>query len=81
MGIATVLVKGEVLPKDTNDPTLMEHINLNEQETSLVLGTCVYKGVENKSLNPKSVTMSALMGYFDDTSREWTDGVLSSGIR
>lgn len=25
--------------------------------------------------------MSSLMGFFDDTSREWTDGVLSSSIR
>ena len=25
--------------------------------------------------------MPALMGFFDDTSREWTDGVLSTSIR
>ena len=37
--------------------------------------------MSNYSLNPKSVNMSQLMGFFDDTSREWTDGVLTNAIR
>ena len=41
----------------------------------------MYKGVINFTLNPKSVSMNQLMGQFDETSREWTDGVLSHGIR
>ena len=45
MGINTVMMKGEVLPKDTNDPTLMDHVKLSPEEHNIVLGTCVYKGV------------------------------------
>ena len=33
------------------------------------------------TLNPKSVTMKQLMGFFDETSREWTDGLMSHAIR
>lgn len=40
MGISIVMVKGEVLPKETNDPTLMEHLTLNEEEKAIVTGTC-----------------------------------------
>lgn len=46
-----------------------------------MLATCKFKGVSNFTINPKSVSMAQLMGYFDETSREWTDGVLSHGIR
>ena len=35
----------------------------------------------NFTMNPKSITMRELMGHFDETSREWTDGVLTHGIR
>ena len=30
---------------------------------------------------PKAVTLHQLMGRFDETSREWADGLLSSAIR
>ena len=74
------MLKDRIVPKD-QDPIVEYHFNATEEEKQLILSTCNFKGVSNFSLNPKSVTMSQLMGYFDETSREWTDGVLSHAIR
>ena len=54
---------------------------MTDEESKLILGTCRYKGIQNIILNPKSITPSQLMGFFDDTSREWTDGILTYAIR
>ena len=54
---------------------------LTPHEEQLILNTCIYKGISNYTLNPKSINMAQLMGFFDETSREWTDGVLSHAIR
>jgi dynein heavy chain len=37
--------------------------------------------VEEKIINPKSVTMGELYGEIDVLSQEWTDGLMSSIIR
>lgn len=42
---------------------------------------CTYKGISNFVISPKAVTLFQLMGKFDETSREWSDGLLSSAIR
>ena len=47
----------------------------------MLLNTCNYKGITNFVLNPKSISMRELMGHFDETSREWTDGVMTHAIR
>lgn len=80
MGIQTKMFKGELVPKE-NDVDIELAFMLTEKERQLVRNTCIFKGVSNYSLNPKSVNMSQLMGFFDDTSREWTDGVLTNAIR
>ena len=80
MGIATKMNKGELVAK-TNDPEVEFRFMMTEEEKKLVRHTCIYKGITNYSLNPKSINMPQLMGFFDETSREWTDGVLSSAIR
>ena len=54
---------------------------MTDKEHEIVLATCAYKGVQNFHVNPKVGAMTHLMGYFDETSREWTDGVLASSIR
>ena len=81
MGIKIELKGDEVVPLNKDDQSLVNHLQLKEEEERLLQSTCVFKGVSNYSLNPKSVTMAQLMGTFDDTSREWTDGVLTSAIR
>lgn len=58
MGIAVVMNNEELVPKDKSDSTLLAKLELKEEESRLILGTCVFKGVSNYSLNPKSVTMS-----------------------
>ena len=47
----------------------------------MILDICEHKKVRNNRFSPKSITMQQLMGSFDETSREWTDGVLSHFIR
>ena len=37
--------------------------------------------MNNYVINPKAVTIYELMGRFDETSREWADGLLSHAIR
>ena len=44
----------------------------------MLVDACVFKGAQNITINPKAVTIHQLMGKFDETSREWADGVLSS---
>ena len=63
------------------DPMIETRLRINIEESQLLLNTCIYKGVNNFTLNPKSINMRELMGFFDETSREWTDGVLTHGIR
>lgn len=40
-----------------------------------------YQKVRTQFMNPKAVTMGQLYGEFDDTTREWRDGILASAIR
>lgn len=47
----------------------------------MILDICQFKGVNNFVINPKAVTIYELMGKFDETSREWADGLLSYAIR
>ena len=63
------------------DPLIETKLRMSADEHQLLLNTCNYKGIINFSMNPKSITMRELMGHFDETSREWTDGVLTHGIR
>ena len=63
------------------DPLLEAKLKMTGEEIQLLLDTCTYKGVQNFILNPKSINMRELMGHFDETSREWTDGILTHGIR
>lgn len=80
LGIPIKVVRERVVPKDS-DPILDYHLSISEEERALILATCNHKDISNFALNPKSITMSQLMGFFDETSREWTDGVLSHAIR
>lgn len=47
----------------------------------MILNCCSYKGVFNFKMNPKAVSLNQLMGVFDETSREWTDGVMTIAFR
>ena len=63
------------------DPMLDAKLRLSGEELQLLLNTCTYKGIQNFTLNPKSLSMRELMGHFDETSREWTDGVMTHALR
>jgi broad-specificity NMP kinase len=56
MGILTKTIKDRLVPKDS-DPLIEYHFTLTEEEKQLILNTCQFKGINNFSLNPKSVTM------------------------
>lgn len=74
------MVNGE-LKTVLNDPLLQSKIMLLPEETQLVTDICTFKGIENYIINPKAVTIHELMGNFDETSREWVDGLLANAIR
>ncbi|ETO04869.1 hypothetical protein RFI_32529 [Reticulomyxa filosa] len=40
-----------------------------------------YYGVQYIALNPKAVTIEQLYGFFDASTKEWRDGVLSTTLR
>ena len=63
------------------DPAIETRFKLTPEEYQMILDTCKYKGVNNIILNPKSINNRQLMGFFDETSREWTDGILTYAIR
>ena len=51
------------------------------EEQALIFAVCKFKGIKNFTIVPKAVTVEQLMGRFDETSREWTDGLLSHALR
>ena len=63
------------------DPLLEAKLKITPEEVQLLLNTCTYKGIQNFTLNPKSISMRELMGHFDETSREWTDGIMTHAMR
>ena len=44
------------------DPLIETKLRINAEESQLLLNTCIYKGVHNFTLNPKSISMRELMG-------------------
>ena len=81
LGIKTEIdEKGEVHAADY-DPIQENKLRIKSEETHMIHDVCRFKGIQNMIISPKSVTIEQLMGKFDETSREWTDGLLSHGIR
>jgi hypothetical protein len=74
------MLKGEIVPK-SGDPALEIILKITQEERLKIYNACKFKGVSNLNINPKSVTLNHLMGKFDDTSREWADGLMSYAIR
>ena len=73
-------VDGIVRPKN-HDPMLEAKLKIKSEEIALISDVCAFKGVNNITICPKSVTINQLMGNFDETSREWTDGLISAAMR
>ena len=66
---------------EKSDPVTEAKFKMTIDEHQLLLDTCKFKGIQNYVVNPKAVHIDRLMGHFDETSREWTDGLLSYAIR
>jgi dynein heavy chain len=56
-------------------------LKLKDEELKILKKTCFHKGIDNRILNPKSVSIKNLMGNFEETSREWFDGILTNQMR
>lgn len=78
--IRTVVESGQIHPLNY-DPVLESRLKITAEENQLIMNVCEFKGVHDVTIIPKAVTLSQLMGKFDETSREWTDGLLSHSIR
>lgn len=75
------VVEGGVIHPLNYDPVLESKLKISAEESQLIMDICKFKGVHDVTINPKAVTLSQLMGKFDETSREWSDGLLSHAIR
>lgn len=80
MGIVWKEIDGYIVSR-SRDPLLENNLKLKDEELKIIKRTCHYKGIENRIVNPKSISLKNLMGNFEETSREWTDGVLTHQIR
>jgi dynein heavy chain, axonemal len=80
LGIAIKEEDGVIMPKylDVRNETLLK---LKEEEVKLIKRRCTYNGIDNRIVNPKAISIKHLMGHFDETSREWTDGLLTYYFR
>ena len=76
-----ITVEDGVVKPVIADPVLDTKIQIKPEEVQLIIDICTYKGVDNFVISPKAVTIFELMGRFDETSREWVDGLLSHAIR
>lgn len=56
-------------------------VRVKDEEMKLLKRNCKNKGIDFRVLNPKSGTLRSLMGVYDETRREWSDGVLTSHFR
>lgn len=71
---------GQIVPK-IKDQLLENMLKLKDEELKILKKTCFNKGIDNRILNPKSVSIKKLMGNFEETSREWYDGILTNQMR
>lgn len=57
-------------------------LNTEEREKGVKPEECKYPAVKWESINPKSITINELFGFFEDTSPpQWNDGILSSVLK
>lgn len=80
LGIEVEEIDDEIVPIDP-DPVIAQAFKATVEEIDLVKRSCIHRGILTNVMNPCSMTMTRLMGTFDETSREWTDGVLSYRMR
>ena len=80
MGVIWRDYDGQIVPK-VKDQLLENMLKLKDEELKILKKTCFNKGIDNRILNPKSVSIKKLMGNFEETSREWYDGILTNQMR
>jgi len=51
---------------------------VTKEELELVQPLCKYKSISIFNINPKSMPLVDLYGSFNERTKEWTDGALTS---
>lgn len=73
--------------QEDNDETVhnledsAKNIELSLDEVRSIKAQCRNKGVATFTINPKCLTIDQLMGYHDNISKDWTDGIMANAMR
>ena len=56
-------------------------MELTQEEIKMIKSQCKNKGVATFTMNPKCLSLNQLMGFHDEISKDWHDGIMAHAMR